>query len=379
MKPSGEAPRVTKGLGQYESDYYAVLGIPIMATDRKLRRGYIQAAKALHPDRFIGSPEKIELASWFFSKLVSPASAVLNKPSERKEYQALLRLRMKTLLKEPDESLWPQHELTEKLRKSIALDDDYYEVVTQLAETQYEDLELALERTEVISQINLAYLLLTEGYKPPVSNSKPATPSSGAVRPATQPTPATAPPPRESAGSKSATPSSAPPPAASRPNPVAPPSPSQTPSPAASRPTTPPQTAGSRTSPPARPPEPEPNVEVSPPGMKRFEQAMNMMERRQFKDAAKFFSFAISEDPQNAQFYVQRGIAYQMQRNAALAKLDFQKALELNPSESEARRRLKSLSGPPKASTSGRSAAPATKKGKDDGKQKGLFGRIFSR
>lgn len=364
MKPSGEPPRIETGLGQYETDYYAILGVPITATDRKLRRGYIQAAKSLHPDRFIGAPDKIEVANWLFSKLVSPASAVLNKPSERKEYQALLRLRMKTLLKDPKDSLWPQHELTEKLRKSIKLDDDYYEVISKLAETQYEDLDNSLERTEIISQINLAYLLLTEGFEPPAPASKSAGVSFGAARPAPRAT--STPPPPTAPSTPAATPTTPSP--ADRPAASA--------SPAASKPP-----AQVRKPPPvAAPPAEEPPVETAPPGMKRFEQAMNMMERRQYKEAAKFFGFAIREDPQNALFYVQRGIAYQMQRNAALAKLDFQKALELDSRNDEAKSRLKSLSGKPKSQASGKAAAPAAKKGKDDGKQKGgLFGRLFNR
>ncbi|MEO1131913.1 MAG: DnaJ domain-containing protein [Cyanobacteria bacterium J06639_1] len=346
MKPFGELPRITKGLGQYESDYYAILGVPINASDRRLRRGYIQAAKALHPDRFITIPDKIDEANWLFSKLVSPASAVLNKPSERKEYQALLRLRMKTLLKDPEDALWPQHELAEKLRKSIKLDDDYYEVVVQLAENQYVDLEQAIARTEIISQINLAYLLLSEGYKPPVlATSAPSSLSFGstASRSATAPPQPSAPPPP--------------------PKPV-----SASPAPKAA------------SSPPPPPPEPEPAPDVPPPGMKRFEQAMDMMQRRLYKDAVKFFGFAIREDPQNPQFYIQRGIAHQMQRNATLARIDFQKALELDPGNADAKGRLKSVSAKPKTSANSQSTSSSGKGAKKaDSQQKGLFGRLFNR
>ncbi|MEO0852149.1 MAG: DnaJ domain-containing protein [Cyanobacteria bacterium J06648_11] len=360
MRLSGEAPRITKGLGQYESDYYAILGVPINASDRRLRRGYIQAAKALHPDRFITIPDRIETANWLFSKLVSPASAVLNKPSERKEYQALLRLRMKTLLKDPNDSLWPQHELAEKLRKSFNLDDDYYEAVVQLAETQYENLDEAITRTEAISQVNLAYLLLTEGYKPPAPAAAPSSTvsfGSTAARPASpSPRPATPPPPP--AAPKA---TAVPPAPEAAPRPEAGPRPKAAPSPK-----------------PTPPPEPAPVADVSPPGMKRFEQAMNMMERRQYKDAVKFFGFAIREDPENAQFYLQRGIAHQMQRNATLARIDFQKAVELEPGNEDAKRRLKSVSASGKKAASGSASSSSSKASKDDSKKGGLFGRLFN-
>ncbi|MFS8865507.1 J domain-containing protein, partial [Synechococcus sp. H55.9] len=72
MGSNSDVPRLSRGLARYETDHFAILGVPLTADSKGIRRGYLQAAKALHPDRFVGDPEGAERANVLFAKLVSP-------------------------------------------------------------------------------------------------------------------------------------------------------------------------------------------------------------------------------------------------------------------------------------------------------------------
>jgi tetratricopeptide (TPR) repeat protein len=278
---SGDAPRIEKGLAQYESDYYAVLGVPVTANAKDIRKGYLNVAKSLHPDRFVGRPDEADRANWLFSKLISPANEVMNKDKERTEYEAILQLRIRRLLEKPSVELWPNSEVVRKLRNSKTWEADYLDAVQQLAAGQYQELSEVLARTEQLSELNLAYLLL----------------KAGMGSPDTQPRTTPSPPPIPIATPSSASAVAAPAPA---------PSPSQT----------------------------------------RFMQALDMIERRQYKEAIQYLGYAIAAEPNQANYYAYRGSAYQKMGNAGMAKADFLQALRLDPDNDEAKRGMKVLAGP---------------------------------
>lgn len=101
MGSNSNVPRLNRGLACYETDHFAILGVPLTADSKGIRRGYLQAAKALHPDRFVGDPEGAERANILFAKLVNPANEVLTKERERGEYETVLKMRIKRLLETP--------------------------------------------------------------------------------------------------------------------------------------------------------------------------------------------------------------------------------------------------------------------------------------
>lgn len=101
MGSNSNVPRLNRGLARYETDHFAILGVPLTADSKGIRRGYLQAAKALHPDRFVGDPEGAERANILFAKLVNPANEVLTKERERGEYETVLKMRIKRLLETP--------------------------------------------------------------------------------------------------------------------------------------------------------------------------------------------------------------------------------------------------------------------------------------
>jgi tetratricopeptide (TPR) repeat protein len=243
----------------------------------------------------VGDPEGAERANILFAKLVNPANEVLTKERERGEYETVLKMRIKRLLETPPPDLWPSGEAVKGLAEHPHWQEEYVRRVEKLAKEQYSSMETLLEKTEQLSELNLAYLLLKAGYQ-------------GSLAPASRTTTAT--------GIPTASPSRTtlggipvPPPTSS---PVAPPS-----------------------RPPVQPvPTPPPAPKLSP-AETRFIQALDMIERKQYRDAVQYLNFAISAEPNVARYYLHRGIAHLKQGNAGMAKADFMQASRLEPANAE--------------------------------------------
>jgi curved DNA-binding protein CbpA len=278
MGSNSNVPSLNRGLARYETDHFAILGVPLTADSKGIRRGYLQAAKALHPDRFVGDPEGAERANILFAKLVNPANEVLTKERERGEYETVLKMRIKRLLETPPPDLWPSGEAVKGLAEHPHWQEEYVRRVEKLAKEQYSSMETLLEKTEQLSELNLAYLLLKAGYQG-------------------IPTPS---PSRTTVGGIPASPVVAPP-----------------------------------TRPPVQPvPTPPPAPKLSP-AETRFIQALDMIERKQYRDAVQYLNFAISAEPNVARYYLHRGIAHLKQGNAGMAKADFMQASRLEPANAE--------------------------------------------
>ncbi|MGK7910233.1 MAG: DnaJ domain-containing protein [Synechococcus sp.] len=365
-----DTPKIESGLAKYEPDYYAILGVPLNADNRLIRKGYLNTAKHLHPDRFIRQPEKRERANWLFSKLISPASEVLNRERDRIEYREVLRLRAKRLLSSPPSEVWPQSTFVDALLQATDLETKYSDTILNLAAHQYTDLKKSIVCTEELSKINLAYLLLSNGFKvaaPPAPSPKPlnttsftSNPAPSVARPATT-TQLSANPRR---------------PFASRPPQSTTPSAQQA-SPSARQASPPP-------SPSSPPPAPEPEPIVVQPSKKRFAQAKDMMARKQYKKAIQFLNIAISDEPDNPDYFYERGLAFQKTNNAPRARQDFQRALKLDPKHDKAASKLNETGK--KTVSTGASNRPSTQQATNARSQpqpepakKGVFGRLFSR
>jgi len=291
MGSNSNVPRLNRGLARYETDHFAILGVPLTADSKGIRRGYLQAAKALHPDRFVGDPEGAERANILFAKLVNPANEVLTKERERGEYETVLKMRIKRLLETPPPDLWPSGEAVKGLAEHPHWQEEYVRRVEKLAKEQYSSMETLLEKTEQLSELNLAYLLLKAGYQGSLAPASRTTTATGI------PTPS---PSRTTVGGIPASPVVAPP-----------------------------------TRPPVQPvPTPPPAPKFSP-GETRFIQALDMIERKQYRDAVQYLNFAISAEPNVARYYLHRGIAHLKQGNAGMAKADFMQASRLEPANAE--------------------------------------------
>ncbi len=319
----GDFPIINRGLAAHEPDHYAILGVPLTAEAKEISDRYKQVAKALRVG-FVGNTSEAKLAQDIFAKLVGPAKDILTKDRDKIEYDAVLQLRARRLLDNPPEGLWPMSDAVASFRHSATWETDYQNAVAAVAGLQYSELDQIGDRIEQISELNLAYLLLKSGG----SSTKP------------QPAPA----------------------AASAPVPVQ--AAVQTPAPA---------------------PTPVPSRRSVTDAETRFNQALTMIENKQYDAAIQFLTVAIEQDPGDARFYVQRGIAHLRKRNSrARARIDFQKAAQLEPSNEEAKKYLKRMAqedaptkGAPSSPAKTTSSTPNSKKGDTSGG--GLFGRLFKK
>lgn len=155
--------RISRGIGQYHSsDHFAVLGLPVTADAKQVRQRYLTIVRRLHPDVYGMSPEEKEVACEYLAKMVSPAYNILMNERERAEYSCLIRLIAKRLVKQ-EHSLQPVSAIANKLL-AAPKDFSYERAVEVVAEQQYASLQKIMSYTVQLSELNLVYLVATEGY-----------------------------------------------------------------------------------------------------------------------------------------------------------------------------------------------------------------------
>ena len=55
--------RINRGISQFNNDYYAALGLPIISSPIYIRPVYVSIARILHPDIYGLSPEQKEIST----------------------------------------------------------------------------------------------------------------------------------------------------------------------------------------------------------------------------------------------------------------------------------------------------------------------------
>ncbi len=337
-----DAPQLERGLARYESDHFAILGVPLTADAKQISDNYKRVAKALRAG-FVSNSEEAAQAGTLFAKWVNPAKEVLTKEGERAEYETLLKLHVRRLLNSestPAEELWPHTEQCDPLRRSGNWEADYQQRVAQIAAMQYTSLDEVVERTHQLSELNLAYLLL----------------KAEAIRVTTAPpAPAPAEKPASSPNAPTSSASASPPSFSSRPftSSVAPMD----------------QPARRTSSAPI------PKPDKVDPAETRYKQAVDMLERGQYKEAIKFLGFAINENPL-PEYYLRRADAYLQQGIRGMARADYQQVLRLDPSNQEAKKGLQ-RTAPTAESSSAQNASK--QKATESKKGGGLLGRFFGK
>ena len=162
-EPDLQLLRINRGISQFNHDYYAALGLPIITSPIYIRHVYLSIARILHPDVYGFSAKEKAVATQYLAKLVNPAYDILMKEEERKAYQGIFKLLAKRLMQK---SRNVQIHSALACEFMLAPNDGYYErSVSAIAKLQYQSLDNILEYTAQISELNLVYILYKEGYQ----------------------------------------------------------------------------------------------------------------------------------------------------------------------------------------------------------------------
>jgi curved DNA-binding protein CbpA len=156
--------KIEQGLFNLDfTDYHAILGVPVDADMKEIRKGYLKVARRLHPDS-CAKDEEIDRqrAAEILSKMVNPAYEKLSQERNYTEYCVLLRIKGQQALKQ-QETVLLISDPARKLAAANDIDNFYRTTLRELAEKQYEHLSETLDLTGQISEMNLVYLMRKEG------------------------------------------------------------------------------------------------------------------------------------------------------------------------------------------------------------------------
>lgn len=139
------------------TDHHAILGVSLNANAKQIRLRYLKIAQKLHPD--ICKSDK-PLANEILSKLVNPAYEQLSRQNTSAEHQIVLTQIGRRLAENRDKitlNFQFDRELSQAGDKLEAVYDRH---LKDLAASQYESLEQATQKIALLSELNLAYLML---------------------------------------------------------------------------------------------------------------------------------------------------------------------------------------------------------------------------
>jgi curved DNA-binding protein CbpA len=320
MEQKSRLLRITKGIGyQGFDDHYAILGLPITATERQVRDRYLTIAKRLHPDVCRLAAGDKDLATRYFARLVNPAYFALNRTRERAEYIKVLKLIPKLMLKR-NQKITPQSGVAQKLASDPS-QETYERAVTAISTVQFESMATFLDFAGDLSELNLVFLLSSEGCTHLIA--KPSEEGDRTARAETSSTASSTPeqsrPARTGYYDTSAKAGTS-------------------------------RSMGSA----SVPPKPQADLTKAM-AKKHLQEAQALISRRQWQDALKELRNALKLDNQNSQCHTLMGVVYMNQNFVGMAKASFQEALKLDPKDRVALDNLQKLDGktPKKQSSSG--------------------------
>jgi curved DNA-binding protein CbpA len=331
--------QIERGLFKFDfNDHHAVIGVPVDADVKEVRKRYLKIARRLHPDSCkAASDSEKKLANQLLSKLVNPAYEQLSQGNNR-DYLVSLGHMGRRLAAEGTKIPLASEAAKQLFRSGANLDNAYKSVVQKLATTQYDALDQVLEKIAEISELNMVYLMLSKG-EIQKSTGRPGGPTGGsAVRPNdAQPAPQ---------GQKK--------------DPNAP---------------TPPGAPGRPSS-----PLPDSGLTRSAEYVRRAE---GYIAKNNFAAAVLELREALKLDPNNSRCHSLLGASYLKQNQATMAKVHINKALQLNPNDELALKGKKHLEALAQKANGGAQKAPPPpapgkqpdKSGKSGGG--GLFGGLF--
>ena len=185
--------KIDQGLFNLDfTDYHAILGIAVDSDLKEIRKRYLTIARRLHPDSCMTEDvSDRQRASELLSKLVNPAYEKLSQEKTYAEYCILLRLKGQQAVKQ-QETIVLNSNPARLLASASDVDTSYRLALKNLAEQQYDQLDQVIEIAGQISELNLVYLMRKESRGETVGIRRTAAPSDGSA-PVRSPVPTTPP------------------------------------------------------------------------------------------------------------------------------------------------------------------------------------------
>lgn len=313
--------KIEQGLFNSEfEDCHAILGIPVDAEVKEIRKQYLSIARRLHPDSCTTENEvDRQRAADYLSKLVNPAYEKLSQEKNYAEYCVILRLKGQQALKQQDTVVLTS-DTARRVASASDLDNAYKAALRELAQQQYEHLDQTIEITGQISELNLVYLMRKES-RGELAGMRKTAPTSAAPNPAT-PTPG-------------------------------------------------------GTAAPSTPPAPPQQLSRDMLIASYLRRAQEFEMKQNFPRAILELRDALKMDPSSSACHSRLGVIYLKTNQATMAKIHFNKALELNPQDAvalEGKRRLEGAIAKAASQPNAKGSKPDPKPGKPDTKGGGLFG-----
>ncbi|HIK55382.1 MAG TPA: DnaJ domain-containing protein [Synechococcales cyanobacterium M55_K2018_004] len=278
--------KIESGLFSLEfADYHAILGVPVDADPKDIRKHYLKLARRLHPDSCARECEQDrQRAAEYLSKLVNPAYEKLSNEKNFSEYIVLLKLKGQQALRQQETIVLTSDTARQLASATGDLDVPYRAALKSLAEKQYEQLDQTLALTGEISELNMVYLMrkVAKGEPPTASAAKPMATSGSTA----------------TGGN------------------------------------------GRLPSPPPAPPQPAPRSRDSILDS-YLRRAQDFEAKQDYTNAIKELRDALKMSPNSANVHTRLGVIYMKTNQATMAKIHFRKALEINPQDLTAKEGLR--------------------------------------
>ncbi len=166
--------QVNRGLFKLDLvDHHAVLGVPLDADSKQVRKRYLKIARKLHPDSLrTATDEQKQQASELLSKLVNPAYETLSQEKSAVEHKLSLRLKGEQLKAQPS-MLALSTEHSKKVANSNNVDYAYSNALKILVLEQYDSLDGVVDTIGEISELNAVYVMRQGGPPGQVETKEP--------------------------------------------------------------------------------------------------------------------------------------------------------------------------------------------------------------
>ena len=169
--------QVNRGLFKLDLvDYHAILGVPLDADAKQVRKRYLKIARKLHPDSLrSASDDQKQQASELLSKLVNPAYEVLSQEKSSVEHKVSLKMKGQQLKSQPA-LLSLSTEQLKKVANSNNIEYAYSSALKPLVLEQYEMLDSVVDAIGEISELNAIYVMRQGGGSGQVEAKEPPPP-----------------------------------------------------------------------------------------------------------------------------------------------------------------------------------------------------------